>query len=165
MARLVVSMMFLASVVACGAVSSSAKFALPKTKAADAPSRLEAIARADVWSPTNVRSLDIRTGPTGKDAFRFQAEVTCDYLPRQLAGGSPKFACVVGDDELKVKYSAPASGYIAGQSNAEVFGEVAATRLMWALGFGADRMYTVRVICRKCPSSLGGIARDNGDPV
>lgn len=162
MARLFVLVMLLTSA-ACGAVSSSAQWALPKTKSVDAPPRVEAIARADVWSPTDVRSLDIRTGPTGAGAFRFQAEVTCDYVPKQLAGGSPKFACAMGDDELKVKYSAPASGYIAGQSNAEVFGEVAATRLMWALGFGADRMYPVRVICRKCPESLGGIARDNGD--
>jgi hypothetical protein len=53
---------------------------------------------------------------------------------------------------LKVKY---------GPNNAEVFGEVAATRLMWALGFGADRMYSVKVVCRGCPSSFGGIAREN----
>jgi hypothetical protein len=82
--------------------------------------------------------------------------VTCDYLPEQLAGASPKFACVSGDDELKVKF---------GGTNAEVFGEVAAARLFWALGFGADRMYPVRVICRGCPPELGGIARQNGDMI
>jgi hypothetical protein len=162
MARLFVLVMLLTSV-ACGAVSSSAQWALPKTKGADAPSRLQAIARAQVWSTVNVRSMDIRTGPQGKGAFPFQGTVTCDYVPKQLAGGSPKFACMAGSDELKVKYSSPATGFIAGQSNAEVFGEVAATRLLWALGFGADRMYPVRVICRKCPSTLGGVARENDE--
>ena len=165
MARLFFFVLLLTSVVACGAISSSAQWALPKTKAADAPPRHQAIARAQVWSPTNVRSMDIRRGPTGPGSFVFQANVTCDYVPKQLAGGSPKFACMAGDDELKVKFSAPATGYIAGQSNAEVFAEVAATRLLWALGFGADQMYPVRVTCRKCPETLGGIARDNGDRV
>ena len=164
MVRLLFFVMLLTSIVACGAISSSAQIALPKTKGADAPARLQAIARAQVWSPVNVSSMDIRTGPQVKGAFPFQETVTCDYVPKQLSGGSPKFACVTaGGDELKVKFSAPATGVIAGQSNAEVFGEVAATRLLWALGFGSDRMYPVRVVCRKCPSSLGGIARENGE--
>jgi hypothetical protein len=30
---------------------------------------------------------------------------------------------------------------------------------LWALGFGADRMYPVNVICRDCPAELGGIER------
>lgn len=163
MARLFFFVLLLTSVVACGAISSSAQFAKPKTKDADAPVRLQSIARAQVWTPGDIRSMDIRTGPQGKGAFPFQETVTCDYVPKQLAGGSPKFACVANGEELKVKFSAPATGYIAGQSNAEVFAEVGATRLLWALGFGADRMYPVRVICRKCPSSLGGIARENDE--
>jgi len=43
---------------------------------------------------------------------------------------------------VKVKY---------GRKNGEVYAEVAATRLFWALGFGADRMYPVQVTCRNCP--------------
>jgi hypothetical protein len=164
MARLFFFVLLLTSIVACGAISSSAQqWATPKVKGADAPPRLQAIARAQVWSPTNVRAMDIRTGPAGKGAFPPQATVTCDYVAKQLSGGSPKFACVANGEELKVKFSAPATGYIAGQSNAEVFAEVAATRLLWALGFGADRMYPVRVICRKCPETLGGIARENDE--
>ena len=41
-----------------------------------------------------------------------------------------------------------------GRDNGEVYGEVAGTRLLWALGFGADRMYPVRVVCRRCPAGL-----------
>jgi hypothetical protein len=44
---------------------------------------------------------------------------------------------------VKVKY---------GPNNAEVFGEVLATRLFWALGFAADHMYPVRVRCKGCPT-------------
>jgi hypothetical protein len=40
---------------------------------------------------------------------------------------------------------------------------VAASRLLWALGFGADRMYPVRVICRGCPREFNGTERENGD--
>ena len=152
MVRLVASIAILGSV-ACGAVSTSTTWALsPHTE--DTPQRADAIARAQVWMPTNVRARDIRTGPEGPGAFPFHAAVTCTYSPKDLSGGSPKFACLRGEDELKVKF---------GSANAEVFGEVAATRLMWALGFGADRMYQVSVVCKGCPSTLGGIARENDE--
>jgi hypothetical protein len=40
-----------------------------------------------------------------------------------------------------------------------VYAEVAATRLMWALGFGADGQYPVKVVCRGCPPEISGIIR------
>ena len=53
---------------------------------------------------------------------------------RRATGQSPKFECVFeGGEVLKVKYG----------SSPEVHTEVAATRLMHALGAGADRMYLV----------------------
>jgi hypothetical protein len=70
--------------------------------------------------------------------------VSCTYFPKKISGATPKFWCEVKPhDEVKVKY---------GAANGEVFGEVAATRLLWALGFGADAMYPVTVICRGCSS-------------
>src|SRR4029077_13474546 len=66
-----------------------------------------------------------------------------DYVETKLTGNSPKFECVNGDgDHLKVRY---------GATNGELQGSVLASRLLWALGFGADRFYPVRVICRGCP--------------
>jgi hypothetical protein len=115
--------------------------------------RADAIARAQVWTPTNVGAVDIRSGPGGRRAFAFRGTVTCDFVNRALGGHSPKFVCAAHGDELKVKY---------GGGNAEVYAEVAATRLLWALGFGADHMYPVRVICRGCPDSLAGILRGDG---
>jgi hypothetical protein len=119
-----------------------------------APSRADAIARAQVWMPIDVRSMDIKAGPQEPGAFPFNATVTCDYVPKDLSGKSPKFVCLSGEDEMTVKY---------GTDNAEVFGEVGATRLLWALGFGADRTYPVRVICHGCPQRLGGIPGGTGE--
>ena len=115
------------------------------------------LARAQIWQATDIPTMNIKAGPAGSGAFAFLADVECAYLDKKLSGRSPKFACVIGEaDELKVKY---------GGTNGEVYGEVAASRLLWALGFGADHMYPVRVICRGCPAELGAILRDNGDRV
>jgi hypothetical protein len=117
--------------------------------------RASVIARSRVWTPTNIRAMDFKAGPPGPGAFPFRATVVCDYSDKKLDGLSPKFVCIVGrDDELKVKF---------GGNNGEVYGEVLATRLLWALGFGADRMYPVNVICRGCPAEFLGIERANGE--
>ncbi len=131
----------------------------PLTQVLDAAgpqeTRESLVARSRVWFPTDIGSMDLRTGPTGPGMFKPGATIACDYVDKQLSGGTPKFACRLPDgDELKVKY---------GGGNGEVYGEVASSRLLWALGFGADRMYSVRVICRGCPAEIGGILRANGD--
>ena len=152
-----VSTVVLASLLnACGHVASAV---LPGSPVGTTPARkpdvrMQALSRAQVWRSTNVASMDIAAGPKDRGAFPFRATVSCDYVDRTLSGASPKFACLMGDDELKVKF---------GGANAEVYGEVAATRLLWALGFGADRMYPVRVICRGCPREFAGISRDNDE--
>lgn len=108
-----------------------------------AAARLDDIRRARVWEPTDVASKDLKTGPTGHGAFTPEETVTCRYAKKELSGNSPKFACVIPpDDEVKVKF---------GRTNGEVYAEVAATRLFWALGFPADRMYPVKVLCDGCP--------------
>ncbi len=136
----------LGSVSACATVRGHVE---PESRRHDL--RAAAIARAQLWKPTDLRTVNIKEGPGGKGAFPFRATVYCDYLDKKMTGDSPKFACVIGkDDEVKVKF---------GGTNGEVFGEVLATRLLWALGFGADRMYPVNVICRHCPEHFGGIER------
>jgi len=105
--------------------------------------RLQAIRRAEVWSHTDIRSLDLKAGPDAAGAFAPNESVTCEYREKEPSGHSPKFACETSPGhEVKVKY---------GPRNAEVFGEVLSTRLFWALGFPADRMYPVRVRCHGCP--------------
>jgi hypothetical protein len=116
-----------------------------------AAQRRDLLARAAVWEPTNVASMDLWAGPQGRGAYAPGATIVCTHAEKEFGGRSPKFACRIGDeDPVKVKY---------GGTNGEVYGEVLATRLLWALGFGADRMYPVDVICRGCPRTLGGIAQ------
>jgi hypothetical protein len=106
--------------------------------------RLSYLRRAQVWRRTDIPSLDLRQGPPG--GFAPEQDVACDYVvpEKKLAGTSPKFDCALAPGEVvKVKY---------GDANGEVFAAVAASRLFWALGFGADAVYRVRVTCRNCPA-------------
>jgi len=106
--------------------------------------RLAFIHQARVWSPTDVSAMNLRDGPGGNGAFQPNELVVCDYVERKMPGRSAKFYCAVQpDDIVKVRY---------GRSNGEVQGSVLATRLLWALGFAADRVYPVRVRCRGCTS-------------
>ncbi len=117
---------------------------LPSDRAAEL--RNDAFARARVWREPAipVPEADFRANPPGTDSFAPEAELVCRFLLRRSGGRTPKFHCVLPTGEvIKVKY---------GRRNPEPFAEVAATRLLSALGFGADRMYRVaRVRCFGCP--------------
>lgn len=141
--------LILAAVLACATIVV-AQALPPRARAA-------ALARAQLWTPTEVAGMDIMTGPAGPDAFEFRATVHCEYDDKELSGASPKFACrIPPDDEVKVKFTTT-------DNNGEVFAEVAASRLLWALGFGADHMYPVRVVCRGCPRELNGSSSAEGE--
>jgi hypothetical protein len=106
--------------------------------------RMEAIRLAQVWTPGDVASRDIKAGPPMRGMAAPEETITCDFFEKDSGGRTRKFWCrISADDEVKVKY---------GEGNGEVYAEVAATRLLWALGFGADGMYPVKVICRGCSS-------------
>jgi hypothetical protein len=108
--------------------------------------RAEVIKRAQVWKATDVSSKDIWTGPDVKGAFVPGETVTCAYMRERLGGTTPKFACAIApDDKVKVRF---------GRANGEIYAGVAATRLLWALGFGTDALYPVRVVCRGCPAEF-----------
>jgi hypothetical protein len=113
-----------------------------------AAQRRALLKHAQVWHPTDVASMNLRTGPTIKGAFAPGETITCDYVDEKFGGHTPKFGCVrPPDDHLKVRY---------GRENGEVYAFVAATRLLWALGFGADAAYPVHIICRGCPEEIHG---------
>ncbi len=133
----------IATAAACVAVAASRPAA--ESEPTTAARRLDAIHHAQVWKATNVASMDLRAGPRGPDAFAPGAMVRCDFVQRPHGSGStPKFACMAAPNhELKVRY---------GKTNGEVYAQVAATRLMWALGFWANRMYPVTVRCAGCPA-------------
>jgi len=117
----------------------------PPLESLTKPSRVEHIQRAQVWSKTNVGAMDLRAGPPGGKSFAPEQEVVCDYVKKKLNGATPKFTCLLKKgDEVKVKY---------GADNGEVYATVMSTRLFWALGFGADAYYPVRVTCRGCSAN------------
>jgi hypothetical protein len=108
--------------------------------------REDAIRRARVWQepPVPIEQADLAANAPGADGFRPDESVTCRYHYHASSGYAPKFRCVrAGGDLLKVKY---------GRNSREVRTEVAATRLLSTLGFGADRMYVVDLVrCYGCP--------------
>ncbi len=74
---------------------------------------------------------------------RSRMPIECRYIYTSVSGTTPKFDCALPDGErIRVKY---------GQTP-EIHGEVAATHLLTALGFGADDVTMVRrVRCHGCP--------------
>src|SRR5262249_19529328 len=97
----------------------------------------------------------ILAGPP--DVFPFTAAdalagVDCTFAKRgkELGGNSVKFQCATSDGlELRVKYwdTERAAG------NREVFAMVAATRLMWALGFEVMHALPIDIRCGGCPAN------------
>ncbi|HJR57776.1 MAG TPA: hypothetical protein VJ813_00185 [Vicinamibacterales bacterium] len=108
--------------------------------------REDALTSAKVWQPPAVpiSEVNLRVNPPGAGPFGENDEVWCQFKLRTAGGTTPKFYCEIPTvGEVKVKYG----------SNPELHAEVAASRLLSALGFGADRMSVVRrVRCAGCPS-------------
>ena len=106
--------------------------------------REDALTRVRVWQPpaTEIGAADLGSDPAGP--LHGMTNIDCTYVLKLTSGITPKFHCVLPSGRvIKVKY---------GRLNAEPPAEIAATRLLSALGFGADRMHKVRrVRCRGCP--------------
>ena len=147
MTRLVRGLVLLIALVAV--ISSG-----PTVLATTAEARRAILQRAQVWTPTDVAAMNLVTGPSGAGAFAPGEVVPCVYIARKMSGNTPKFTCRLDSgDEVKVKF---------GGDNGEVYGELLASRLLWALGFGADRMYRVTVVCDGCPAEFAGIRDPQG---
>ena len=119
-----------------------------KPARATAAARNAALAAARVWSPPRVPpgSVDFSVNTPGPGAFDANADVDCTFALEPTGGSTPKFHCTLANgDRVKVKY-----GEVI--PNSEVPAEVAATRLLAALGFPTDRMNRVHSVrCRGCP--------------
>ncbi len=105
-----------------------------------------------------IAARDIISGPDepALDAAVENGTLTCQYVEPSSGenhGASPKFKC---RDRFgrkhKIKYEHETAELREKYGdNGEVFAEVAATRLLWALGFRADRVDPVTVVCMGCP--------------
>lgn len=109
--------------------------------------RLDALARAQVFVPgaSPPASIDLSRDTRPAAPFAHGASLECRYEPDRTSGTTPKFDCALPSGAVvKVKYGV----------NPEIHAEVAATRLLSALGFAADYMIIAdRVRCYGCPRS------------
>jgi hypothetical protein len=130
---------------ACRGRDTADKEPMPSSRA-DAQKRQRALEAARVWTAPTIPpgKVDFAANTMGPGVFDAAADVDCEFVLKTVGGTSPKFYCRLPDgDVVKVKY---------GEANAEVPAEVAATRLMHALGFFVDRMMLVKSVrCRGCP--------------
>ncbi len=128
--------------------------------------RLAAMHAAALFFPKAVAEASILEGPAqDKKLFQlhFNDKVICDFAApgKEMGGNTPKFSCKItrvesadgtvqtltpemDEEPVKVKF---------GADDNEVYAEVAATRLMWALGYPADAWFSVRVECHNCPEN------------
>ncbi len=105
----------------------------PNRESAAWKARMALLARAKVFvTPAN----DV-------DLLDQKSPVECRYVAKPTTGTTSKFFCRLPDGELiKIKYGA----------TPERLAETAATRLLTALGFGADRVTLLpRLRCLGCP--------------
>jgi hypothetical protein len=104
--------------------------------------RNAALARADVWRPANPGRADLSGALQAADILA-RPVVRCRFQPSRVDGTTPKFRCVLENGEvIRVKYG----------ETPEIPAELAATRLLTALGFGADRVSVVPLVrCYGCP--------------
>jgi hypothetical protein len=113
------------------------------------PPEKEWVARNDALKRARV-FRDLRFDPSAVD---FAADpnrgvidptlTTCRYKPDEVSGTTPKFDCELASGEkIKVKY-----GWTR-----EIPSEIVTSRLLHALGFGADRVSRVQTVrCYGCP--------------
>jgi len=118
--------------------------------------RRQYLANARIWAdPGALTPQDILRGPRRTlppaVARALDGEpVPCTFVRpgKALGGKTPKFVCRTPlGTSIRVKYTDGSEG-----GNREVFSLVAATRLMWALGFDADPIYPITVECQDCPA-------------
>ena len=111
-----------------------------------AAERDQALVSAIVWRSPEVPipNAGLADNPPREQALG-SAPISCRFVPQEVGGTTPKFYCELANGEVvKVKY---------GRNNPELAGEVAATRLLSALGFGADTMIRVPAVrCYGCPA-------------
>ena len=121
--------------------------------------RLQQLEQAQLFIDRETSTLDLRKGPVDGLTFDPAGVVECEYdLPgARLGGATPKFLCRVGGTVYKVKYLPSAQYRTTGKNgrsaDREIYAEMAATRLFWALGFGADKVFLTNVTCHGCPAS------------
>lgn len=115
---------------------------IPNPPAAEWAARNEALRRARVFHGSfDASQIDFAKDPN--QGLVNPTLTTCKYKPGESTGTTPKFDCELPSGaKVKVKYG----------GTKEIYSETAATRLLGAMGFGADRVSRVQTLrCYGCP--------------
>lgn len=111
-----------------------------KSKKVSDAERIDALTRAAVWMPppTPINKARLDSDPQ-QPQF-----IDCTFAVTDVGGTAPKFDCTLDNGErIRVKYG----------RTPEIPSEVAVSRLLHALGFGADDVLMVpRLRCYGCPA-------------
>jgi len=111
-----------------------------KSKKVSDEERVDALSRAIVWQQPRVPVSQARLDADSKQPHFLE----CTFTVTEIGGTAPKFDCTLENGErIRVKYG----------RSPEIPSEVAAARLLHALGFGADNvMLVARLRCYGCPA-------------
>jgi hypothetical protein len=121
----------------------------------DKAKRLQYLATATIWSdPGDLTPAALLAGPPLTDGSGVEAALKGSPFPctfaeagKTLGGATKKFSCTTSTGKtIRVKYTEPSK-----TSNREVFATVAASRLLWALGFTSHPVYPIALDCLDCP--------------
>jgi hypothetical protein len=117
--------------------------------------RLQYLGTATIWTdPGNLTPAVLLAGQPLKDGSGVEAALKGSPLPctfaeagKTMGGATKKFSCTTTTGTtIRVKYTEPSD-----TSNREVFATVAASRLLWALGFISHPVYPIALECLDCP--------------
>ena len=120
----------------------------------DKAKRMQYLATATIWSdPGNLTPAALLAGPPLQDGSGVEAALKGTPFPctfaqpgKSMGGATKKFACTTSTGKtIRVKYTEPSK-----TSNREVFATVAASRLLWALGFTSHPVYPIALDCLDC---------------
>jgi hypothetical protein len=121
----------------------------------DKAKRQQYLATATIWSdPGDLTPAALLAGPPLKDGSGIEAALKGTPFPctfaqpgKTMGGATKKFSCTTSTGQtIRVKYTEPSK-----TSNREVFATVAASRLLWALGFTSHPVYPIALDCLDCP--------------
>jgi hypothetical protein len=121
----------------------------------DKAKRLQYLATATIWTdPGDPAPATLLAGPpltdgSGVEAALKGTPLRCTFAQagKTMGGATKKFSCTTSAGRtIRVKYTEPSD-----TSNREVFATVAASRLLWALGFTSHSVYPIALECLDCP--------------
>ena len=117
--------------------------------------RMQYLATAQIWAdPGELTPEALFAGPPLEDGSGLEKALDGHPFPctfttpgRVMGGNTPKFLCTTDAGQtIRVKYTDGSKN-----GNREVFAAVAASRVLWALGFKSDPIYPIAIDCRDCP--------------